>query len=458
MGAGMGNINFDNSQFQQIAQQQAQQNLQETQSAQQNVKGALTSGKNTKAVEHANAGNIDETRAKNKTQKTASSSKTQKTKKSSKSSRSSSASGIAGMQKDAVSKATLPGIAAVSQSPDHLPDQYSTPLLQLATTNVDGTSLKNNMGTLALLGLVLTMLAEANGKTWSSDFLEQNQAIQNQVKLAPEIGAAIRAQANEQAAATEAQAKQSLISGITNICSFAAAGILGSIGAASELGGKLGSAVFKEEGVAEEGEEAGEGAAAAATRNLEKNATSEGEELSSLEQEVSQKGSTSEEVTQQGVRNVMKDQENLEDDLGEDIENAGSNQEAIDNAINTPGWQQKFFRGLSVLKNQAGRGTEAMMKFLDHSMKVSSLLNMLNQGIDGIAGSIYQTQAAVHQKQAGVYEAQAAELQQMASVDDKMAGQAASLQEQAQSSFSNALQILQNASDSMTQTSASIFG
>ncbi len=457
MGTGMNNINFDNSQFQQMIQQQTQKDLESLQTSQQNVKGALNTGKNTQATERANAGNVDETRAKNKAQKTSSSSQAQKTKKSSKSSSSSAASGVAGMQKDAISKAELPSIAAVSQSPNHIKDDYSSPSLEAPTTNVDGNSLKSNMGTLALLGLVLTMLAEANGKTWSSDFLEQNQAIQNQVKLAPEIGAAIRAQANEQAAATEAQAKQSLVSGIVNLTSFAAAGILGGIGAASELGGKLGSAVFKEEETATEGEEAGVNAASMATKNLEETATSEGEELENIEQNVSKEAASPNQIEKETSLNTMKNQEKVEQDLSEDIENSSS-QEAIDEAINSPGWQEKFFRGLNVLKTQAGRGTEAMMKFLDHSMKVSNLLNMLNQGVDGIAGSIYQTQAAVHQKQAGVYEAQAAELQQMASVDDKLAGQAASLQEQAQSSFSNAMQILQNAADSMTQTSASIFG
>lgn len=457
MGTGMGNINFDNSQFQQMIQQQTQKNLESLQSSQQNIKGALNTGKNTKVTEHANAGNVDETRAKNKTQKIASSN-TQKTKKSSKTSSSNSASGVAGMQKDAVTKAELPDIAAISQSPNHIKDSYSSPSLEAPTTNVDGNSLKSNMGTLALLGLVLTMLAEANGKTWSSDFLEQNQAIQNQVKLAPEIGAAIRAQANEQAAATEAQAKQSLLSGIVNLTSFAAAGILGALGAASEMSGKLGSAIFKEEEAASEGEEAGVGAASAATKNLEKAATSESETLENIEQNVSKKASSPEQIEEEETLKTMKNQEKIEQGLGEDIENAESNQEAIDDAINTPEWKEKFFRGLSVLKTQAGRGTETMMKFLDHAMKVTGLLNMLSQGIDGIAGSIYQTQAAVHQKQAGIYEAQAAELQQMASVDDKMASQAASLQEQAQSSFSNAMQILQNAADSMTQTSASIFG
>ncbi|MEG2671113.1 MAG: type III secretion system translocon subunit SctE [Victivallaceae bacterium] len=352
--------------------------------------------------------------------------------------------------KDNIQRSTETATAQAIRGPQSTrANAYELPSLPEPSASVNGVVLKKNMGTLALLGLVMTLMAQASSKSWSMDFQQQNQAIQNQVQMAPEIGQAIRTQAEHQSAATQAQATQSLISGITNIASFAVSAGMGIFSAAKAASG-VKSASFTSETAGSAASQASTTATNVGSRVSGSLDDIAGATTGATQQATSRAASSASEITQ-GTTGVLGQTGSQAGRVGENVTGV------LDDAINTPSWKDKLSRGMNVFKEQGGRAAAFAGETFAKSMQVAQVMNLLSQGIDGIVGSVYGSQVAAHQKQAGIAEAQSAELQQMASVMDKYASQAQSMGDQAQSTVQNALQTIQNVADSMTQTSAAIF-
>ncbi|KZN28080.1 type III secretion system translocon subunit SctE [Chlamydia pecorum] len=364
-----------------------------------------------------------------KKEKTSQSSKSSKTSKSEKASGTSSSSTVTSASKTATHQAIQATKLGTSN--------YELPQLPSPeSTMINGAILRKGKGTLALLGQIMALLAEASGKSWSASFQQQNQAIQSQAEMAPLIGEAIRSQANSQAAATEAQAKQSLISGIVNIVGF---GLTVGIGAASAL--KSGASSLK---AASFTKETG-GAASAATSSALSSAT-----------QSAQQTATAAAASAGGA--AAKTAANLTDDMAAAAtKSATSGGGIFGKMLNTPKWSEKASRGLNVVKQQGARAAQFGSKVLGASMQAAQMMHAVTAGIEGITGGIIGAQVAQHQRDAGMAEAKAEELKQMSSIYSQYAGQAGQLQEQAYSSFREALQTIQNVADSQTQTTSAIF-
>lgn len=75
-------------------------------------------------------------------------------------------------------------------------------------------------GLIAIIGKVLALQAKTNSNFWSTMWKQASTSMMTQVKFAPIIGEAIVDQYNAQSAATDAQSSQAMFSGITNLSTF----------------------------------------------------------------------------------------------------------------------------------------------------------------------------------------------------------------------------------------------
>ncbi|WP_201456432.1 type III secretion system translocon subunit SctE [Chlamydia sp. 17-3921] len=378
-----------------------------------------------------------QTEGSSKKEKTSQTTKSGKTSKSEKSKGASSTSTVAEASKTATAGAVTATKLGANYEAPHLPFPESS--------EVNGVVLRKGKGTLALLGQIMALLAEASGKSWSASFQQQNQAIANQIQMAPEIGEAIRSQANSQAAATEAQAKQSLISGIVNVVGFALTVGMGTLSALKSGTSSLKAASFtKETG----------GAAAATTQSALSTATQSTQQTATA---AASAASSATSALGGGIgASAAKTAANLTDDMATAATKATTGG-IFGKVLNTPNWSEKVTRGFNVVKQQGARAAEFGSKVLGATMQMSQVIHGLSAGIEGITGGVIGAEVAEHQRAAGEAEARAEMLKQLSSVQGQYAGQAGQLQEQAYSAFKEALQTLNNIADSQTQTTSAIF-
>lgn len=381
-------------------------------------------------------------------QQTRSSGKTDKTDKTSQTAGASSTTSVSSASSTATAQA-VKGPKGPGQNNYELPQ-----LPEPANASVNGVVIKKGMGSLSLMGLIMTLLAQSSAKSWSSSFQQQNQAIQNQVAMAPKIGEAIRSQANSQASATEAQAKQSMISGITNLVGFSVAVGGGLLSASRSLGGIKSASFTKQTGQA--ANTAKQAATTQASQAASKGAASAATAAGSSPANVALR-QTYERFyrTMYGKNPPTSGLTGAAAKAG--TEAAGKSGNVFSKLLNNPDLKSKLSRGANVAKTQLGRAAGFAGKALSASMQTMQLIHALTAGVDGIAGGIIGAEVAHHQRQAGMAEARAEELKQLSSVQSQYAGQAQSLQDQAQQSFNSALQTLQSVSDSHTQTTSAIF-
>lgn len=378
-----------------------------------------------------------------KKEATSSTTKSSKGEKSEKSGKSKSSTSVASASETATAQAV--------QGPKGLrQNNYDSPSLPTPEAQtINGIVLKKGMGTLALLGLVMTLMANAAGESWKASFQSKNQAIRSQVESAPAIGEAIKRQANHQASATEAQAKQSLISGIVNIVGFTVSVGAGIFSAAKGATSALKSASFAKE----TGASAAGGAASKALTSAS----------SSVQQTTASTAKAATTAASSAGSAATKAAANLTDDMA-----AAASKMASDGAskasgglfgevLNKPNWSEKVSRGMNVVKTQGARVASFAGNALSSSMQMSQLMHGLTAAVEGLSAGQTGIEVAHHQRLAGQAEAQAEVLKQMSSVYGQQAGQAGQLQEQAMQSFNTALQTLQNIADSQTQTTSAIF-
>lgn len=357
------------------------------------------------------------------TNKTNAGSKANKASSTSKSTGASSASSIS-----AATEATGLSATQIIRDAGGIRDDGSASLPFPANPSVNGVVLRKGMGPLALMGMIMSLLAQANAESWSTQFQMQNQNLQMQMEMAPQIGQAIRQQAEHQARATELQAKQQLISGIVNVVSFAVSVLGGILSAAKSLGG-LKSASFSSEtasGVSS--------AASTAAKTATSGATSAAKAAASGASEAASATASS---------------------LTKSMSSQASN--AFSKALNNPGWKETAARGLNVVKTQGQRAMEFAGRAVSGALQASQLLHALTAGIEGISGGIIGAQVAEQQRLAGQQEAKAEVLKLMANLFGQYAGQAQQLQEQSAQAIREALQTLEQIANSQLQTTAAIF-
>ncbi len=354
------------------------------------------------------------------TNKASSSNKANKTNSTSQSSAASSASTI--------SASTGLSATQIIRDASGIRDDGSASLPSPHSPTVNGVVLKKGMGTLALMGLIMSMLAQSNAESWSMQFQMQNQNLQMQMEMAPQIGNAIRQQAEHQAAATELQAKQSMISGIVNTVSFTISVLGGVLSAAKSLGG-LKSASFSSETAS-----GLSGAASTAAKTATTGASTAAKAAAS--------GAAEAAATTAGT-------------LAKNMSSQASS--AFSKALNSPGWKETASRGLNVVKVQGQRALEFGGRVVSGALQATQLLHGLTAGIEGIVGGVIGVQVAEQQRLAGQAEARAEELKIMANLFGQYAGQAQQLQEQSAQAIREALQTLEQIANSQLQTTAAIF-
>ncbi|MFC2049477.1 hypothetical protein ACFLR2_02240 [Chlamydiota bacterium] len=258
-------------------------------------------------------------------------------------------------------------------------------------------------GLIAIIGEVLALQAKTNSNFWSTLWKQASQSMEMQVKFAPIVGDAIRSQYNAQSQATLAQSNQSYTDAFISFGMFAAA---------------MGTAAFQE--FTDPAEEIPNDPA---TENTDETANAETDADANSPQ-------ATEETTQQTDKVLNDEQE-----------------------VNT----SRLRKAWNKISSKLSLGQKRLTGFLGKGMQATQAFGMLSSASTSMNDSKYQNQQAAFQS----LEGQAAATSQEAQMYSQFYGQdftrMEDLRQGSSQNLDYAMNMLQQAANSITQTVTSMF-
>lgn len=274
-------------------------------------------------------------------------------------------------------------------------------------SKVFGGTGEQEQGLIAIMGAVLALQAKTNSNFWSTLWQQASQSMEMQVEFAPIVGAAIQSQYNAQSAATSAQATQSETDAFISF---------GMFGTSMLMAGYM------------EYSEPGEN-------------TTPTDESPANENETDEPGGTNPESPESLSGEAEQVDSNADKVITDEDESFRSR------ASKTFNWAKG--------KLQAGQKT--VTSFLGKGLQTTQMFSMLSQASTGMNDAKYQSRQAAQQG----LEGQAAATSQEAQMYSQFYGQDFSrMEDLRQGSGQNldyAMNILLQASNSITQTDTSMF-
>ena len=280
---------------------------------------------------------------------------------------------------------------------------------------------ENQPGLIAIMGAVLALQAKTNSTFWSLVWNQATTSMMTQVKFAPIIGDAIKAQYNAQSLATQAQADQSWWDGAINLGGFAMAMVGGFI------------SQWKAEDPIDEIDDAKPKIVQDEIDDPLGNSpeTEQLQEVNENNEPIDENGDVIEENQEQNIdKNIQKTDSNLE-------------------------------RAKQTLA-KVGSGAKKTMKFLTgflgKGMQHAMGMQMLTQGITGFfIDSKYQSKISIFQGEQGQADALSQEAQSYAQFYGQDYQRMEELRQGSGQQIDSAMNILQQAANTITQTVTSMF-
>ncbi len=270
-----------------------------------------------------------------------------------------------------------------------------------------GTGDDHQMGLIAIIGAVLALQAKTNSNFWSTLWQQASQSMQMQVSFAPIVGSAIKSQYQAQSDATLEQSAMQRTDGIINLCMFGGAMVMGAVAEFQDP-----AEVTNPEDPAAEFEEE-ENAPSAAEDAAEENPVTEEQQLD-------------------------RDTDQVLNDENKANESRGS-------------------KAGQFVKSRMGVGQARLSAYLGRGMQMMQGAQMLSSGSTALNDSTHQAQIAVYQAQEG----QCAAVSQEGQIYSQFYGQDFSRNEDLRQGSGQmidyAMNILQQAANSITQTVTSMF-
>ena len=250
-------------------------------------------------------------------------------------------------------------------------------------------------GLISIIGAVLALQAKSNSNFWQTLWQQAGDSMQIQVNFAPVIGTAIKDQYLAQSTATSAQASQSEVDAYISLGMFTLTAIT--------AGAMETCDAFEDTGPTDD---------ASQYANETDQAPGEDTDL------------------QEATAKLTSDGENSESRVMNELENAKA-------------------KGTPVLKR--------LMSFMGRGLQVAQLTQMLSQFGTGLNGSHYLNIQADNHKLEGVHAAASQEEQMYSQFYGQDFSRMEELRQGSSQNIDNAMNILQQAANTITQTTTSMF-
>lgn len=270
-------------------------------------------------------------------------------------------------------------------------------------------------GLISIIGAVLALQAKTNSNFWSTQWKQASASMMMEVNFAPIVGAAITAQYNAQSENTQTQADQASTTGAVNIAMFSISMVMAGIQEYKDPSEQLPTDKPKTFEVEPEQAEPEEGSG---TGDLEN--AGEDTELKKMNAEIDD------------TKKVIDDET--------DAFKADA--------------KRTFAKGQQMMK----RGMTYLTSYLGRAGQAAQMMSMLSQGVTGLTDAKYLSTQALKIAAEG----QAATLSKEAEMYSRFYGEDFSREEDlrqgASQNIDNAMNILQQAANTITATVKSMFG